>query len=61
MKFHVYKDAAGEFRWKLVSNGKTVADSGEGYKNKKDILEVVESIRTKAGESVVLDETVSLT
>jgi uncharacterized protein YegP (UPF0339 family) len=28
----VYQDRAGEYRWRLVSsNGRTIADSGEGY------------------------------
>jgi uncharacterized protein YegP (UPF0339 family) len=28
----VYKDKAGEFRWRLVApNGKIIADGGEGY------------------------------
>lgn len=32
LRFEVYKDRAGEWRWTLVaSNGKTIADSGEGY------------------------------
>lgn len=32
-----YKDENKEWRWKVVaSNGKIVADSAEGYKNKKD-------------------------
>jgi uncharacterized protein len=35
MTFHIYKDRKKEFRWRLVaSNGKTVADSGEGYKRR---------------------------
>lgn len=34
-KLHIYQDARGEFRWRMVaSNGKTVADSGEGYKRR---------------------------
>ena len=36
-KFEVYKDKAGEWRWRLrASNGKIIADSGEGYINKQD-------------------------
>ena len=32
MKFHVYKDSAGDYRWRLkAKNGQIVADSGEGY------------------------------
>lgn len=35
--FLIYKDARGEYRWRYqASNTKTVADSGEGYKNKAD-------------------------
>lgn len=35
MRFEVYRDRAGEFRWRLVaSNGRKVADSGEGYKRR---------------------------
>lgn len=37
MYFELYKDRAGEWRWRLkASNGKIVADSGEGYHNKSD-------------------------
>lgn len=32
-----YKDAAGEWRWRITApNGNVVADSGEGYKNLLD-------------------------
>ncbi|WP_394695107.1 YegP family protein [Pseudoxanthomonas japonensis] len=32
LRFEVYEDRAGEWRWTLVANnGKTIADSGEGY------------------------------
>lgn len=31
--FYVYRDDSGELRWRLRStNGKVIADSGEGYK-----------------------------
>lgn len=34
--FHFYKDTAGEWRWRFVaSNGRIMADSGEGYKTKR--------------------------
>ena len=33
MKFTLYKDQVGEWRWNLkASNGRIVADCGEGYK-----------------------------
>lgn len=35
--FYIYKDARGEYRWRLqASNTLTIADSGEGYVNKAD-------------------------
>ena len=34
MKIELYVDKKGEWRWRLVAlNGKTTADSGEGYSN----------------------------
>lgn len=40
MKIEVYKDNAGEFRWrKKADNGEVVADSGEGYVNEEDCYE----------------------
>lgn len=37
MKFEVYKDRAGEWRWRFVTTfGRTIADSGEGYANRSD-------------------------
>jgi uncharacterized protein YegP (UPF0339 family) len=39
MRFHVYKDTAGYWRWRLLAgNNRTIADSGEGYNNKQDCL-----------------------
>lgn len=32
MKVDIYKDQAGEWRWRLIAgNGQTVASSGEGF------------------------------
>jgi uncharacterized protein YegP (UPF0339 family) len=37
MKYWMYKDRAGEWRWQLVhNNGNVISDSGEGYVNKSD-------------------------
>jgi len=34
-KFELYKDAKGEFRWRLKSsNGQIIATGGEGYTSK---------------------------
>lgn len=47
MKFILYKDAKGEWRWRLYStNGRIVADSGEGYVDKRDCLRGIELVRS---------------
>lgn len=55
-KFEVYKDKAGEFRFRLkAANGQVVA-SGEGYKTIKSCLNGVESIRKNAPEAAIVEE-----
>lgn len=61
-KFVLYRDGAGEFRWRLVSsNGNIVADCAEGYRHRSDALRIVEAIRSgaTAGAPVVDAEQVS--
>ena len=58
MRFVVYKDSAGDFRWRLVApNGRTVADSGEGYRNKSDCLDGVQLVKAQARRARVEDGT----
>lgn len=39
MHLEAYKDSAHEWRWRRIAeNGRIVADSGEGYQNKQDCL-----------------------
>ncbi len=43
-KLQPYQDAAGEYRWRRVAdNGNIIATSGEGYKNRRDCLEMAEA------------------
>jgi len=47
-KFEHYKDARGEFRWRLVApNGQTIA-TGEGYKTKDSARNGIESVKKNA-------------
>ena len=56
MKFHVFKDAKGEWRWHLrAANGKNVASSGEGYKAEKDCLAGIELVKKAGSAEVVKD------
>ena len=35
--FEIYKDRRGEYRWRFIaSNGRILADSGEGYVRRSD-------------------------
>jgi uncharacterized protein len=53
MKYCTYKDAKGEWRWRLKSkNGNTIADSGEGYKNKKDCEDAIDLVKGSADAPV---------
>jgi len=46
MTFEVYKDKAGEFRWRLkAANGATLATGGEGYKAKADAQHGIELVQ----------------
>ena len=48
-KFELYKDAKGEFRWRLVaSNGQAIATGGEGYTSKENAKAGIESVKKNA-------------
>lgn len=55
-KFEVYKDKAGEFRFRLKArNGEIIAVS-EGYKAKASCMNGIESVRKNAPEAETVDE-----
>ena len=48
-RFEVYADKAGEWRWKLrASNARIIADSSEGYKNKRDCVHGIGLVKQEA-------------
>ena len=52
--FEVYKDKAGEYRWRLrMQNTKVIATSGEGYKEKESCLKAIESVKRAAVDAPV--------
>ena len=54
MTYEYYKDAIGEWRWRLKSaNGNTIADSGEGYKNEADCLAGINLVKNSKDALVV--------
>jgi uncharacterized protein YegP (UPF0339 family) len=55
-KFKLFKDAKGEFRFKLVaSNGETIASS-EGYKSLASAKAGIESVKKNAPTAPVVEE-----
>jgi uncharacterized protein YegP (UPF0339 family) len=52
--FHTYKDHIGEWRWRLISsNGRTVADSGEGYSSLSACRDAAERVKDHAGGATI--------
>ena len=60
-KFEVYKDARGEFRFRLKANNGQVIASGEGYKTKAGALNGIESVKRNASGASIDDTTVGRT
>ncbi|MDV2990038.1 MAG: YegP family protein [Dehalogenimonas sp.] len=58
-KFQVYKDKAGEFRFRLIAtNGQTIAVS-EGYKTKASAMNGIESVKENAPKAAIDDTTLT--
>jgi uncharacterized protein len=55
-KFEIYKDTAGNYRWRLKSsNGQTVASSGESFDSKSNARSAAENVKANAGSARILD------
>jgi uncharacterized protein YegP (UPF0339 family) len=53
MAYYYYKDARGEWRWRLkASNGRILADSGEGYQTQHDCLDGIRLVKGSANAPV---------
>lgn len=54
MKFTVYKDKAGKFRWRLVhANGNILATASEGYSAKASALKCIENVKNSTSAEVI--------
>lgn len=55
MTFSVYVDVARQYRWRLkASNGRIIADSGEGYVNRSDCEKAINLIKQYAHSATVV-------
>lgn len=60
MRFELYQDKLGEYRWRLRGgNGEPIADSAEGYSSKSNCQHGIDLIKTYAANAQVIDLTVS--
>jgi len=56
--FELYRDKAGEYRWRLVhENGNIIADSGQGYTNKADAINGIESVKENSPDAPIKEKT----
>lgn len=56
-KFEMYKDKAGEFRFRLkAANGEIIASS-EGYSSKQACQNGINSVKTNAASAEIDDQT----
>jgi uncharacterized protein YegP (UPF0339 family) len=52
--FELYKDKAGEHRWRLKhSNGNILATSSEGYASKDAAKKCIENVKASSGSAVI--------
>ena len=55
-KFEMYKDMAGEYRFRLKAKNGQIIVVGEGYKAKAGCLNGIESIRKNADSEITMEE-----
>lgn len=52
--FLIYKDARGEYRWRLqAANTKIIADSGEGYTTKANCINGINLVKGMSSQTPV--------
>lgn len=57
MRFILYRDRKGEFRWRLLAaNGRVIADSAEGYKRRRSRDKAIKLIRLGASSATIVPE-----
>lgn len=54
MRFELYREASGDWRWRLrTRNGNVIADSAEGYRHRQDCERGIELVKEAASAPVV--------
>ncbi|MGV0680476.1 YegP family protein [Mycolicibacterium fortuitum] len=56
-KFELYKDARGEYRFRLKAGNGEVIATGEGYTSKASAINGIESVQRNAPGAAIVDQT----
>ncbi|TGL85258.1 DUF1508 domain-containing protein [Leptospira congkakensis] len=56
-KFEIYKDKAGEFRFRLKAGNGEIIASSEGYSSKQACENGISSVKNNAGSAEIVDQT----
>ena len=56
MKFQIYKDKGGQFRFRIVATNGNILAASEGYKAKASAKSAIERIKSDAADAEILDE-----
>lgn len=55
LTFSLYQDSEQQYRWRLkASNGRIIADSGEGYHNLADCQHAIDLIKQHAAAATIV-------
>jgi uncharacterized protein YegP (UPF0339 family) len=54
--FHIYKDKAGEYRFRFKASNGEIMFGSEGYKAKASAVDAIDSIKKHASSATVQDE-----
>ncbi|NYI40031.1 YegP family protein [Demequina lutea] len=55
MHFEIYKDKAGEFRFRITATNGNILAASEGYKQKASAVNAIERIMSDAAGAVTID------
>ncbi|MBM9590593.1 YegP family protein [Leptospira sp. 201903075] len=56
-KFEIYKDKAGEFRFRLKAGNGEIIASSEGYASKQSCENGIASVKNNAAAAEIVDQT----
>lgn len=54
--FEIYRDKADKYRWRFrAGNGQIIAEGGQGYANRSDCENGIESVKEKTTDAEIVD------